>query len=342
MAGVPYRQIVPDDLKGENLSKVNGIFRDIIQEVNRLSGAYGPIALIAPLDMGGNPITNVGDPPNPTDALTKQAADPLYGNQMVQNLVEATGSRILQTTRRLNDRSQRESYSTFMQKQLSIPPVSNSSTVTVTASGGSSIINVTAGTFYHADGSSIQYAARSDTVTNPGSGSNFYYYYLRYSDNTLQMVGPFTADTAQNQINANLDGEGFVGMAQVNAGGGGTGGGGGGGTGGCCEMGTPLEFPENSRFSMKIEDCDLWVRITLNSGKELVVAKDTLVSVFKPAQLLEPCDLVEVGQIGMFESVASITEESRPSKKMNIRVFPHGTYWGNGIRLHNIKTKTTA
>lgn len=130
---------------------------------------------------------------------------------------------------------------------------------------------------------------------------------------------------------------GKVTTVAAGGGGGSSGGGGGGrGPGGCCEVGTPLEFPQGSRVQMEVLPCDLWVELRTKEGKKIRVAYGTLVSTFKKAEDLEVGDLVEVENGGTDRLMMSL-HVSAMSQKMRVRVLPGGTYFGGGIRLHNMK-----
>lgn len=132
----------------------------------------------------------------------------------------------------------------------------------------------------------------------------------------------------------------FVGkVTTVAAGGtGGTpgGGGGGGSVGGCCEVGTPLKFPEGARTSIQLEACNRWIEFETDSGRRLCVAVHTLVSTFTPGEKLEEGQLVELEE-GAFERVKRARVVENPSHKMMVKVSPQQTYWANGIRVHNLK-----
>ncbi|HVB35390.1 MAG TPA: hypothetical protein VNJ52_13600 [Patescibacteria group bacterium] len=155
-------------------------------------------------------------------------------------------------------------------------------------------------------------------------------------------------DTARQMFvaGANLsevisDSYAFVGkLTTVASGGvGGSSGGGGAsfGPGGCTEVGTPLEFPGGATARVKIEPCGDWIEIELESGQRLAMARGTLVSVFRRAEELRPGELVEIGREGSVSAIAKAGRSWRASQKMVVSVRPQGTYWANGIRVHNMK-----
>lgn len=117
----------------------------------------------------------------------------------------------------------------------------------------------------------------------------------------------------------------------------GTGGGGFGDfTRGCCEIGTALCFPADARVETRVEPCDDWVELETETGRKLRMARHTLVSTFTPVERLEQGALVET-EAGHFERVKRVKRVQAHSHKIVVQVTPHRIYWGNGIRLHNLK-----
>lgn len=341
MAGVPP----PGSLTKEHfttdagLQYVNDWFEKVTLAINIQAGIHGPIPVIAPIDMKGHIIKNLGAAavPAPGDAVSHAVATTQFGPAAIQAALEATGNNILQTTRRLNDQQQREQHSTFLNDVLNLPPTSNNSSLTSVAAGVNTIVTVGGGSYSWADGTVVKYAQRVDTFANPSSGSRFYFYYLRKSDNTVQFVGPFTANTSVNQLQASLDGRGFIGTAQVTAAGGGTAGGGGDppGQGGCLEVGTPLSFPWGKEWSVVMEPCDDWIALRFSNGKSIAAARNTRIAIFKRVQDLDEGDLA-VFEDGDYVRVEEVREDHRESVKMNVRV-EGGVYRGSGILFHNWK-----
>lgn len=338
--GVQPVDLSLEDLKSpENFMAFKGWIDQVTQGVNTLFGLHGPVPVFSDIDMQGvASVTNMRAPAASSDAVTLDSAQSSFGPSAIKTAVEATGTQILQTTRRINDQSQREMHSTFLNDVLNVPPVTNGATVSVTSNGdGTSQIVVTANNFEWGDGSIAPFAQRSDRVTNPASGSNFYFYYFRKTDNTLQFIGPFTSNTPQNQFGAYTDGRGFVGTAQVNAGGGGTGGGGasGAGSGGCLEVGTPVQPPEGKAFRFFVEPCDDWIIVHFKDGRRIKAARGTMIGVFVAVENLKEHDLGK-GIDGSFNPVDRIEEDHTPGMKMHATV-EGGVYGGDGIEFHNFK-----
>lgn len=336
--GLPPLSVKPEDFATpEGLATVSEWFDRVQVSINTLLGLHGPILLNDSIDMQGNRVMNASVSA-PSDVITKATADNSFGAAAIKPQLEATGNAILQTTRRLNDQQQREQHSSFLNDVLNVPPVTNGCTITVVnAGGGSSTITVTASTFKWADGQIAPFAQRIDTVTNPGAGSNFYFYYFRKTDNTLQVIGPFTTNTPLNQFSANVDQKGFIGTATVVAGGGGTGGGGGStGGGGCLEIGTPIQVPEGRNFRFFTEDCDDWIIIRFKDGRKIKAARGTMIALFKAVEDLTEHDVAKGFNDGSLVPVESIEENHDKGLKMHATV-EGGVYGGDGIEFHNFK-----
>lgn len=306
--------------------------------INTLYGLHGDVPIFGNIDMQGvATIKNLAVPQHPGDAVSQGAAQASFGPAAIQPQLEATGNAMLQTTRRLNDRNQQEQFSSFLNTVMNLPPITNGSNVTVVASGGSSIITVTANNFTFADGTIVPYAQRIDTVTNPGAGKNFYYYYLRKSDLTLQFIGPFTSQQSPNIFQSNIDGRGYVGQATVNAGGGGTGGGGGDPpvNGGCLVIGTPITVPPGKQFRFFAEECEDWIIVRLKDGRKIKAARGTMMAVFVAVENLKANDLAH-GTDGSMNPVEGIELNTDKDFKMHATV-EGGVYGGDGIEFHNFK-----
>lgn len=338
--GVRPLTLDPEDFKDPGKFALFSEWMDqVTNGINTLQGLNGDIPIFASIDMQGTgTVKNLAPPVNSGDAVSNGAASTAFGPAAIQSAVEATGNNILQTTRRLNDQNQREEFSTFLNDVMNLPPVANGSSVTVTnLGGGSSQITVTASNFQFADGSLVPYAQRQDTVANPGAGSNFYYYYLRKSDKTIQVVGPFTSQQSPNIFQSQTDGRGFIGQATVNAAGGGTGGGGGDSParGGCLELGTPVTVPAGKQFSFFAEPCSDWIVVHLKDGRRIKAARGTMMAVFVAVENLKEHDSAK-GTDGSLNPVEKIEEDRTQGFKMHATV-EGGVYGGDGIEFHNFK-----
>lgn len=344
MAGVPPVTFSAKDFKDEqSFLKVQDWIDKLTVAVNTQAGLHGPVPVANSLDMKGNTITNLGAPVNPTDAIHLAAATQQFGPAAVAPELQAGGSVPLQTVRWLNSQQQREQTSSFLNDILSLPPTSNTSTMTVVPAGGNTTVTVAAGTYSWSDGSTAPYSQRVDVFANPGV-NNFYYYYLRKSDNTVQFSGPFTVNNSANQLTANTDGKGFIGTATINAGGGGTGGGGSDpvGQGGCTEIGTKLWIPEGSESTVTIEPCRVWYEVVFHSGEHeetIAFAAGTLIGMF---HRVNDSSVWAARRNGAMGKIVSIHYAERESWKQVVRVKPQGTYWvGAGEWLtHNAKIRS--
>ena len=158
-------------------------------------------------------------------------------------------------------------------------------------------------------------------------------FYVAFNPTTLVYV------VSENYPDILADGLVWVGkVTTVDSGGGGGssgGGGSGGGFGGCVEVGTPCEDPPGT--IVRRELCSEWVVIDMGGGQTpLVVAPDTLVSVWKRARQLGLSDLIDTGTEGEMAQPRCIRREERNSVKEK-RKCPGGVYRARGIRLHNMK-----
>ena len=334
---IGYHEITQADLKEQNLATLNSLLRQVIEEINRQSGFTGPVVMAGDLDMAGHRILNVGSAQADGDAVSRAAGDSRFvGSKTLQKTLEATGKNLMQTTRRLNDTTQREQSSSFLNRTGVSLAQANNSTITVAAAGPNSTITLSAGTGKFGDDETYAYPQRVDTVANPGAGSDYYYYYYDVALQVVQMYGPYSADTSYNRLVGNRDGRSFLGFAKVDVGGGGSGGGGG-DKPGCCEIGTQIVLPAGSTAEIDIEPCNKWVELRLENGRRVAVAPRTLISVFIPAEKLESGQLVEI-EDGDFCKLIEANKTERASHKVVMRrVQPGRTYLGNGVRLHNLK-----
>src|SRR5208282_255903 len=137
---VSYVPITPQDLDVKadpSLGSLDAKLRPLYNLANYLLGARGPITLLSTLNLNGNPVRNVGAPVTSADALSQTTADPMYSTSTQQAAMEAVGSKMLQTTRRLNDGTQQHTVSSDLNTQGSIPPSNVAGTLAYTTSATS-------------------------------------------------------------------------------------------------------------------------------------------------------------------------------------------------------------
>lgn len=171
------------------------------------------------------------------------------------------------------------------------------------------------------------YTRNAGTLTGKAYSTKYYIY---WDGTALQAVSSLIATLPDSYE--------FIGSVTTVAGGGGGGiSGGGGSTGsGCTEVGTSLSFPAGSRSRVRLVKNEEWHDIELRNGRKLSLAHNSLVSVFVRVQDLKPGDLVEV-ENGEYSGVKKVSQDKRESFKQVAEVEPDHIYYGNGIRLHNIK-----
>ena len=146
----------------------NQHYSQVVDSVNVLLGYYGEINLKNHLNLGGNKITNVGAPTSSKDAVTVEHADKNYSAPAIRQQLEANGSYPMQSVRRMNDSTQREQNSSWLNSLYSTAPSANNVQVLFSTPGsGSTHITVPAGQFQLADGETVFFNAFTQTVSNP-------------------------------------------------------------------------------------------------------------------------------------------------------------------------------
>jgi hypothetical protein len=263
----------------------------LVDKVNALAGHDGPVQLSNHLNMNGNAIQNVVPTGEDNDVVTKASGNQIYGPSVMQTALEGRGSHPLKTVRRVNDKNQRESFSSFLNDTMSTPPNANTAQVFYVNGGATTQVTVPATQVGFADGSVQHVASRTDVLSNPasvvivsitvagnvatvttatahgliagdvafltgvtpsdfdgafavtgvgspttftfnivtsaGSGAGgtvslggVYYYYAVKNSKVVNLIGPFSADTPQNRLNANTDGKQIVAVAVLTSSGG--------------------------------------------------------------------------------------------------------------------------
>ena len=170
----PLQQITltEDDLKDPGLGLVNNQLTNLVQMVNYLLGHAGVPTLKSGANLNGQPLSNVGEPQSDGDVVTQGFAKNNYGAAALAPQFQALGKQVFQSYRRVNDRVQREKYSSFLNDALTIAPSSNTSTVSFgSLSGGFVPVTVSGGYHQLMDGSQIAYAAYNDSLAAPTSYS---------------------------------------------------------------------------------------------------------------------------------------------------------------------------
>lgn len=138
MPPLVHRDILPRDLDPKldpQLAELNNRFSEIIRQVNVQGGYYGNATIYGNLSLNGNRIMNLGAAQEDDDALSTTSANPMYSTSVQQAAMEAVGSKMLQTTRRLNDGTQQHTVSSDLNTQGSIPPSNITGTLAWTTSG---------------------------------------------------------------------------------------------------------------------------------------------------------------------------------------------------------------
>lgn len=186
---IQFNAVIPDDLdvkKDPTLGNLNAKFRDLTNLVNYLLGARGPITLLADLNLNGNRVRNIGAPLTSQDALSQTTADPMYSTPVQQAAMEAIGTEMLQTTRRLNDGTQQHKISSDLNSQGSIPPSNVTGSLTWTTTANSATFTWTGVVIQYSDFSTVAIRDSSLTVTGLTNGATYTFY--PYYDTNLGIL----------------------------------------------------------------------------------------------------------------------------------------------------------
>jgi hypothetical protein len=103
----------------------NQHYSNMIDRVNSMMGWNGTIQVADHLDLGGKRIMNVGAPVEPADALSSAVAQKNYSASALKPQLQSGGSQSLDTYRQMNNSSQREQSSSFLNDLMSSPPNAN-------------------------------------------------------------------------------------------------------------------------------------------------------------------------------------------------------------------------
>lgn len=142
-------------------------YSQMIDTINTLCGYSGEVELAGHLNLGGNRITNVGKPVQASDAISNAVAASLYSAPALKSQLESTGSSPLVSYRQLNNQTQREQVSSFLNDLMSSVPNANGILPTLTNGVGTVTVSIPSTTLRFADGSSIVLNGRVDILTVP-------------------------------------------------------------------------------------------------------------------------------------------------------------------------------
>jgi hypothetical protein len=191
---VSFVPVTPQDLDAKadpSLGSLNAKLAPLYRLANYLLGASGPVTLLSDVNMNGNSVRNIGPPVTSADALNQTNADPMYSTSTQQAAMEAVGTKMLQTTRRLNDGTQQHTTSSDLNTQGSIPPSNITGSLVATPSSTSISFAWTNIVIQLADGSYKAIRNSSLNVTGLAGGTTFTFY--PYYDTKLGLL-TFVAD----------------------------------------------------------------------------------------------------------------------------------------------------
>lgn len=171
LAPLQLQQFKPEDFQTEEgLAAVNQYLSILTQRVNAVGPSTGsPAEFPHGIDLNGAHIRNVGAIGPDHTAVSLALAEERYSAKAIAPQLEAGKPNSLKSVRRINDPTQRELHSTFLNSLLSATPSANTINPIVSSSGGFTTITIPACVFQLADGTRKFFPSRTDVVANPSS-----------------------------------------------------------------------------------------------------------------------------------------------------------------------------
>lgn len=142
-------------------------YQQLIDTVNTLSGYNGEIELSDHLNLGFKRIKNVGVPVDPSDALSSGVAAGKYSAAVLRPQLESGSSQPFRSYRQMNNQTQREATSSWLNDLMSSPPNANTVFPTLTNVGSNVQVSIPASIFTFADGSQVKIQGRVDLLSRP-------------------------------------------------------------------------------------------------------------------------------------------------------------------------------
>lgn len=142
-------------------------YSQLIDTVNTLVGYNGEIGLKNHINMNGSRVTNIGPAVVPTDALASGIAASRYSAEVLAPQLAPSGKQPMVGYRQVNNQSQREQVSSFLNDLMSSVPSANSIFPTITNVGGGVQVSIPAGPFTFADRTTVQLNGRTDILSLP-------------------------------------------------------------------------------------------------------------------------------------------------------------------------------
>jgi hypothetical protein len=163
-------------------------FDQVIDTINTLSGYNGTIELSDHIDMGGKDIQNLG--PTKSNALAVALAQQSFSASALRPQLEAGGSQPFVGYRQINNVTQREQRSSYLNDLMSSPPSANNLLPTLTSVSGGVQVSIPPGKYKFADGAFVDLVGRTDILSLP---AQFTISSISCSGNTVTVV--FAAPT---------------------------------------------------------------------------------------------------------------------------------------------------
>jgi hypothetical protein len=199
------------------VSLLNTHLNNLSQIVNPLVTPGSTFSLSGHLDMQGNKITNVAAATSASDVVTQSVADKSYSAPALKNKLEAGGSSSLISYRQINNVNQRERSSSFLNDIANTSPTANTATISAgSPSGGFVSVTISSGVFHRVDGTIVQFASLTESLPVPGSGENFFYFYIKARSSVLFLYPTaFSSDAWANRVQMSQDGQTLIAMVAI-------------------------------------------------------------------------------------------------------------------------------
>lgn len=162
---------LPNQLPKLNFEGIDPVMQQWLNQltdtVNTHSGYNGPVKIADHLDLGGNRVINIGPPVAATDALPSGVAEETYSAAALKPQLSPSGSQPMPGYRQMNNQSQREQVSSYLNDLMSSVPSANTLFPTITNVMGGVSVSVPSSFFTFADGSTVLLDGRTDLLSLP-------------------------------------------------------------------------------------------------------------------------------------------------------------------------------
>lgn len=162
---------LPNQLPKRNFDGVDPDFQQWLNQltdtINYHSGYNGEIEFADHINMKGKNIKGVGAPVDPDDVISSAIASSRYSAAALAPQLESNQATPLKSYRQMNNKTQREQQSSWLNDLMSAPPSANNLFPTITNVSGGVQVSLPSGIFQFADGTSVKLQGRTDLLSLP-------------------------------------------------------------------------------------------------------------------------------------------------------------------------------